>query len=264
MSLKDDNKFWNKFGADSQLANSEKGVNVQWTRPGTYKAYRPVKFDKGVDLPFLNQSLAEDYIESSTNMPLNGNRFIWEKWIEPDFNMTNGAVQGTSFGSRMGYFSATYAILDYISFYSLGQDFGNSIFFIRVSGNNFVYPITTGFTWIAGSLNHLMIVVDRDGIGATTDTVRLYLNGIKIYSDDTVPNNQTNTSAKLIFGAAANNDANDIQFQFDGGMDNPKINQYVSKITEENVTDVINNMNNEGFLGLILKGFNNGFNEGLN
>lgn len=243
------NDFQNKLGSDFELANSPRGPNVAWSRPGTYKVYRAGKFNNGVDIPSKATIGSDDYILGS-GFVFNANRFITGIWTIPDTDVVNGAVQDTTHSSRHGYFAKNFdSNNNFMSFTSFGTDIGLSQFFTMINGVSSNYNITTGFNMTAGQLYHIMLVVDRDGIGATNETVRLYLNRVEIYSNSTVPANQVLTSGILYIGTGLNNGAFGINFQYDGVLDNIKDNNTfpTNNISERKITRMLNNNNNEAF-----------------
>ncbi|MHA1989077.1 MAG: hypothetical protein ACW98D_20845 [Promethearchaeota archaeon] len=270
MSVKDYADFHNRFDpisdVDLNLVPSDIGPDVNWSRPGIYKQYRDAKFNKGVDIPLKPVSTADDYITGS-GFTFNFNRCASTFWTIPDTDVVNGVVQGTGPSSRHGYFSKNLdSINNFMSFVSFGTDIGFTQFFTRVNGVSYNYNVTTGFNMTAGQLYSIAVFLDRTGIGATSEVLRIYLNKVKVYSSTLVSANQTLTSGTLNYGAGINNGIYAVTFQYDGVLDNPKdFNSFPSKITEQNVNDVLDNLDIERFVGVVpSNAFNNGLNEGYN
>jgi hypothetical protein len=266
MSVKDYANFHNKFGSDAELANSEIGPNMSWSRPGVYKQYRDVKFGKGVDIPLKLLPSAEDYILGS-GFTFNFNRFATTFWIKPDYDVVNGVVQSSGASARHGHFAKNLdSSVNFMSLTSLGTDIGFTQYFTRINGTSYTYNITTGFNMTAGNVHSMAFFLDRTGIGATSEVIRIYIDKVKVYSSTLVPANQTLTSGILYYGIGINNGNFGLTFQNDGGIDNPKeFNNFPSKITEQNVTDVLDNLDIEGFIGVVPgKAFNSGLNEKFN
>jgi hypothetical protein len=245
------NDFWNKLGSDSEVNNSERGTDMAWSRPGIYKAYRAAKFGNGVDIPNLGGAGAVDYIVGS-GFNYSPNIFISDFWVIPDKNVVNGVVQGGSGTAfRHGYFGVNFdSDNDFMSFGSFGSDIGESQFFTRINGTSYVYSITTGFNMTAGSLYHICLVLDRGGMADGSDTVRIYLDRVEIFSSTTVPANQSLTTSDFHIGNGINNSAIfTLDFQYDGVIDNFKYGGtfQTNNISERKIKRVLYNNKNEAF-----------------
>lgn len=149
--------LWNKLDNDSKVTHSEVGVNFAWV--GT-PAYTPMQFHDGV------------YVIDESNYPstrLNGfhiqeNGTI-EMWIKPiGWSMTNGITSGG----------------DYNYPWSLSSGNGYT-YFGPDGGSSSMLGATTQLTHISlanGVLSHLAFVWAKNGINGTTDTYRVYQDGI--------------------------------------------------------------------------------------
>jgi hypothetical protein len=253
MSIKSAIDFHNRFDPISDenlnLVPSNIGPNMNWSRPSIYKQYKDVKFSKGVDIPLKLLPSAEDYILGS-GFTFNFNRFATTFILKPDYDVVNGVVQGSGAGARHGHFAKNLdSYQNFMSLTSLGTDIGFTQYFTRINGISYTYNITTGFNMTAGNIHSVAFFLERDGIGTTNEVIRIYIDKVKVYSSPIVPAIQSLTSGTLYYGIGINNGFFGLTFQNDGGIDNPKeFNKFTSKITEQDVDDVLDNLDIEGIL----------------
>jgi len=220
--------LWNKNGSNAENTNSEIGQNGVISGVITYNA---CKHDNG---SYSNNNA--NYISYAGN-DLDLNKIIFECWFKCDVATTNGVCA-----------SGTVAWLDWYKS-------NNDRFIIFQSGTGFYvltlvggvlkqFQHTTGLTWGAGTLHHIIVVYNKDGIAGGANTSRVYLDGSLITTNNGATDNQTTDPAlgtlhQLVYffnGASGQN--------FHGTQDNIKI---YNNTDQAIIDDIIANKDNEDF-----------------
>lgn len=223
-------KLWNQL--ENSLLVSQIGVNGTPINGPTFPV---VRFNNG---GFANNGTTRITFAGAFFRSI-ADRFTIDFWIKTNHDYTDGAVSsGTTqwwwawedtTSNRIGMFSASGA--NGLRYFSVRN--GTAVFQDCGAGS--------GFTFLAGSLNHVLIVQDITGIGVSGNTYRIYLNGILAASSNSALGAMGGASGLLTIlsyhgGVAAANG-------FSGAWDNPKIGDTT---TEAEIIAIINNMNNEG------------------
>jgi hypothetical protein len=237
-TLENKNEIWNRLGNDSQVLNSEKGPNFAWTRPGIYKQYTPVKFNGGVNIPA--DTLGQDRVFCSQG-GINLNNFLYDIWFKQKDTVNNGG-NGLGVTSRRGFFVF---FIDGNNFFALTILNSNTSVTIRVGGTYYGYGITTGFSWAANSLNHMLLGYKQSGIDGGSTVIKVRLNSIDVFSSTTVfP--ALGSGASMNFGCSVNfpGGPSVYQYGFYGGQDNVKM---YKELTGSLFQEADDNKNREGF-----------------
>jgi hypothetical protein len=231
---------WWKFNNNT---NAEIGQNGTWT--GT-PAYRTTKFSEGIDIPTHNNP-ATDFVTAPDNSTFTPNDFIFEFWIKPDFAVTNGAVAGIPQRSGLISWIANADYNNRVVFQCL-ESGNNTQLVLIVSGVVTRYIITTGFTWTAGSLNHLLIAYNRNYITGSI-SMKLYLNNSLIFSSTALADlfGGFAQPGEYLFGANHNSGGTPYVWNADSSIDNPKIYNNADQTLVDNI---LSNRNNESFPGI--------------
>jgi len=118
---------------------------------------------------------------------------------------------------------------------------GSTRFLIRINGVFTIYTITTGYTWLANSVNYLLIAFKRTGIDGGATIMELRLNGVPLFSSVVAPLNQSLNNGDYYFGTFL---TTGIAKGFDGGIDNFR---FYGGVTGNLLTLIEGNKENEGF-----------------
>jgi len=156
--------LWNKLGSDAQVQNSEVGSNGNIS--GSVE-YGTVKFGNGT-----KPSAGDGRIYFPSAILQSNNAGCIEFWLNPSLAKTNYI---TSF-----YYFDTYDTNTARGFQSQVDWINDAVNFkiYHQPGTTIVIKENTPYMWNAGELVHIAYVYDKNGIDATSDTARIYINGV--------------------------------------------------------------------------------------
>ena len=168
--------IWNKLGSAAQVQNSEVGSNGNIS--GSVE-YGTVKFGNGT-----KASAGDGRVYFPSTILQNNNAGCIEFWIKPLSAKTNYTKGGYYFDAYNEVtFTGFQCVIDWINY---KVTFG----IYHQPGPTIIIKESTPYMWNAGELVHIACVYDKNGIDATSDTVRIYINGVSA--------NQTNASLNTL------------------------------------------------------------------
>lgn len=233
MSIQSENDLWNKLGSTAEITNSENGTNGAVNGTITHNAGK-----------FGNASLSNNtanYIKFTSVSGFNADIWAIEFWYRPvGYSIVNGDTSDNNFHCP---FAFVYNSQNFIqATYNPNQ---NSLFFnIRVSNINNFFSMKN-HSVADGTLAHYLIVYDRtNGIGGGSDYIRLYVDGALAYNNGNRPFSQGNPM-DLYFLVCSNGSTQ--SFPASADQDNLKLYSPAGGITEQLITDILANRENEGW-----------------
>jgi len=169
--------LWNKLGSATEVQNSAFGPNLGFYAGGGFPdatgnpAYVPGVFGNGLTLGpggYISQNRVHNVVWNTVNQYLNADRGTIEAWFKQNEN-------------PVGFSHGVYRVFD--GAYGLGPGVGlwsdaanNALNFDVAFGGTDV-GVQTNISPMNGTWIHLAGVWDRNGIGASADKLRLYVNG---------------------------------------------------------------------------------------
>jgi len=168
----------NRLGSLSQVNNSVIGVNGAIDGTVTYSS---VKFDNGADTGTVRNNRVV-FLETSGTLLPNTDQYTVEYWCQPTWACTDSVAQDGVQHLLWGLHTDTSDSTDWehINIFN-----GSSYWYSKTPSGTELNPrldTISGLTWTASEIFHIAWVVDKNGIGGGSDTLRVYKNGTSIFN----------------------------------------------------------------------------------
>ncbi|MFC1517960.1 LamG-like jellyroll fold domain-containing protein, partial [Candidatus Margulisiibacteriota bacterium] len=163
-------RLWNKLDSDNDVQNSVIGPDGSWTGTSEYVAG---KFVSG-----SYSDLSNDFIEFPQYSGFVSYRGTHEFWTKLDWSL-NGNTNAASDAKNHTWIMYKNGSAPRLWLY-VWTGYGITITY---DNSNYIF---TGITLNAGQLYHMAMVIDKDGIDVSGDTIRLYIDGESRGSTDNV------------------------------------------------------------------------------
>jgi hypothetical protein len=169
--------LWNQLGSADEVTHSAYGPNLGFFPGGAFPektgtpGYVPGVFGNGLTLasgPYFSQERVRNVVWSGVDQSLSSDRGTIEVWFKQN-------------ADPVAFAHGVYRIFD--GAYGLGagvglwSDAANNALNFAVSFGGSNVGVQTNVSPLNGTWTHLAGVWDRDGIGGSPDTMRLYVNG---------------------------------------------------------------------------------------
>jgi len=168
--------------------------------------------------------------------------WIIEFWLKPDGNCSNAIIDNA--GISGNFFWTWY--LDNNNRIHVGQEpggfVGHSIIIKTAGSDVFFYYKPPTLDYSSGDLVHYCFVYKRGTIGATSNTIRIYFQGALVSSSNGVPGAMGAGAGAFTFLNHSDHNRTIKSIE-----DNIKIYAGAGAVTEANITELLDNRNNEGF-----------------
>jgi len=237
MGQADYQHWWKVDNGSTGLIDEIGSANLSLN--GSGETYPTCKFNGGF-YPGSNTVV----LRNISSNPVSYEKGLVESWIKTDFNMVNGARSdslslGVNF--EMFLYSGNAPAFVYCRFNPTQMSF---IVRTNGSGTQAVFISTSsGLTWTAGDLVHFMFCWDKDGIGATSETMRIYVNGVKVDSSTVSIASSPHTTGQFYVGNANIPGTSSRLI-----TDNVKVICDGRSITEDIIQYAVDNRNNEAWI----------------
>ncbi len=215
--------LWNKLGSQTEVENSVTGPNGIIS--GTI-LFQPCMFDNGA-----YNNTADSYITFDGSF-FTPNCFTFECWFKTDFDVVNGVAQDGKNHTLFGwYYDRTHNMTFYFK-----HETDEGLCFNLHNGYKYYHYFATSsdITFNAGTIHHIALVYDRNGISGGNDIVRMYLDGNLEYNSTTLYPEETNTGGIFYIGVARDVS---IAYPFSGTIDNIKIYNYAKTDFSDRYTE---------------------------
>ena len=171
--------LWNRLGSAQQVLNSDFGPDLAfypggepWPNVVGNPAYTPGVFGDALTIgtgAYAVQDRQHTVVWNNVHEHLNPNRGTIDVW----FKQTQNPIEFSHGVYRI--FDGAYGLGSGINFTSEAAN-GPALRFGMDFGGTYT-GVSTNISALNGTWTHLAGVWDRDGIGGTDDTIRLYVNG---------------------------------------------------------------------------------------
>lgn len=165
--------FWNKLGSDTEIQNSEVGANG--VIDGTSVTYESAKYANGIN---------PDNTGNYARFPFEGAFPNWQKkgcvevWIKAKVDFPPPVVEGG--GYLFDIANSTSMPFNLVR--GIAGNDGKVYFYHYIDVDSGSGPavgiISENFSWQNGDLVHMAFSWNRDGINGTSDTMRIYQDGV--------------------------------------------------------------------------------------
>jgi hypothetical protein len=240
MAIQDDAVLWGKL----ENLNVEPGFGTNFTGFGV-QTWSPAKFNNGSYSNNIANYLSTPIPDDTEDVG------VLEFWVKTDFNVVNGVP---SDAARHDFGVLWNGNWNKHQFMVTTNGVGFHTY--RVSPNAYYLNVAAGVNWSAGVPVHLMYAWDINGIGGGPDIRRIYVNAVKVGFDSPAIATDAATGWKLVLHRI--NDVPFGAFATDAVIDNVKMYKTLA-VTEQMLTDILANRDNEGWPAVTGKRLLDGF-----